>query len=75
MELQFEKGELQTLLALNIPWLTKLTCLQSAAHIEELIDEVPEVLKEELMAMKRLAEGIDYAHLVFSPLYYVKMRY
>jgi len=71
----FEKGELQKLLALEIPWLAKLTCLQTAQDIDALIDEVPEVLKEELLAMKRLAQGIDYARLVFSPLYYVKMRY
>jgi len=71
----FEKGELQKLLALNIPWLTKLTCLQTLAQIDELVEEVPEILKEELLSMKQLAKGIDYTHLVFSPLYYVKMRY
>ena len=71
----FEKGELQKLLALDIPWLTKLTCLQTLEEIEGLLDDVPEVLKEELWAMKRLAQKIDYASCVFSPLYYVKMRY
>ena len=71
----FEKGELQKLLALDIPWLTKLTCLQTVEQIEELIDDVPEVLKDELLAMKHLAQSITYKHLVFSPLYYVKMRY
>lgn len=71
----FEKGELQKLLALDIPWLTKLTCLQTLEEIEALLDEVPLALKEELLVLKNLAKSIGYAKHVFSPLYYVKMRY
>lgn len=71
----FEKGELQKLLALNIPWLTKLTCLQTLAQIDEILDMVPSELKGELLKLKELSKGISYANIVFSPLYYVKMRY
>jgi histidyl-tRNA synthetase len=71
----FEKGELQKLLALDIPWLTKLTCLQTLEEIEALLEEVPLALKEELLVLKNLAKSIGYAKHVFSPLYYVKMRY
>ena len=71
----FEKGELQKILALGIPWLTKLTCLQTVEELDELLDEVPEEIKEELLKMKVLSQGITYAKCVFSPLYYVKMRY
>ena len=71
----FEKGELQKILALGIPWLTKLTCLQTVEELDALLGEVPEEIKEELLKMKVLSQGITYAKCVFSPLYYVKMRY
>lgn len=71
----FEKGQLQKLLAFNIPWLTKLTCLQSLEELEAVIEEVPLELKEELEKLKTLSTQISYDNLVFSPLYYVNMRY
>lgn len=71
----FEKGELQKLLALDIPWLTKLTCLQTLEELEAVIKEVPGVLKVELEKLKVLSAHIAYDNVVFSPLYYVKMRY
>lgn len=71
----FEKGELQKLLALDIPWLTKLTYLQTVEEIDEILELVPSELKVELLRMKTLARTINYANSVFSPLYYVKMRY
>ena len=71
----FEKGELQKLLALDIPWLTKLTCLQTLEELETVIKEVPDVLKVELEKLKMLSAHIAYDNVVFSPLYYVKMRY
>jgi len=71
----FEKGELQKLLALDIPWLTKLTCLQTLAELEAVIQEVPAVLKGELEKLKALSVHIAYDNVVFAPLYYVKMRY
>lgn len=71
----FEKGELQKLLALNIPWLTKLTCLQTLEELEAVIDEVPLELKGELEKLKKLSEHLPACNVVYSPLYYVKMRY
>ncbi len=71
----FEKGELQKLLALNIPWLTKLTCLQTLDELEAVIDEVPLELKGELEKLKKLSEHLPACNVVYSPLYYVKMRY
>lgn len=71
----FEKGELQKLLALDIPWLTKLTCLQTLAELEAVIEEVPDILKGELEKLKALSVHIAYDNVVFAPLYYVKMRY
>ena len=71
----FEKGELQKLLALDIPWLTKLTCLQTLEELEAVISEVPDVLSVELEKLKALSAHMAYDNVVFSPLYYVKMRY
>lgn len=71
----FEKGELQKLLALDIPWLTKLACLQTEEQMDAIMDEVPSELRSELLKMKALAKNIEYSNVVFSPLYYVKMRY
>ncbi len=71
----FEKGELQTLLALDIPWLSTLACLQTEDEIDAILDEVPSILKEELLKLKALSQSIAYDNMVFSPLYYVKMRY
>ena len=36
---------------------------------------MPSVLKEELLKLKALSQNIAYDNMVFSPLYYVKMRY
>ena len=71
----FEKGELQKLLALDIPWLAKLTYLQTVEQIDAIVGDVPEEIKIELLKMKALAHNIGHTHMVFSPLYYVKMRY
>lgn len=71
----FEKGELQTLLALDIPWLSALACLQTEREMDAILDEVPLVLKDELLKLKALSQNIAYDNVVFSPLYYVKMRY
>ena len=71
----FEKGELQKLLVMDIPWLTKLTCLQSIKELDEVIDEVPDVLKEELLKLKKLFLEVEYKNVIFAPLYYVDMRY
>jgi len=60
---------------LDIPWLTKLTCLQTLKELEAVIPEVPDVLQVELKKLKELSAHIDYDNVVFSPLYYVKMRY
>jgi histidyl-tRNA synthetase len=71
----FEKGELQKLLAFNLPWLTKLTCLQTLQELEAILDEVPHELKGELQKLKDLSAHLPKENVVFSPLYYVKMRY
>jgi len=71
----FENGELQKLLSLEISWLKKLAKLQYPKDLQEVIDEVPLHVKEELLKMEEIKNKIDYDKVVFSPLYYAKMRY
>lgn len=71
----FKNANLEEILNLNIPWLSQLAYLQKVSDIDELIGEVPEVLKEELMKIKSLCEAINYPDIVLAPLYYAKMQY
>ncbi|WP_331774621.1 ATP phosphoribosyltransferase regulatory subunit [Sulfurospirillum sp. 1612] len=71
----FERGEIEKLLAFNIPWLNKLVKAQSLAQIEEVITIAPKNIADELLKMKKLQEGISYEKIVFSPLFYARMRY
>lgn len=71
----FEKAELQKILSLGIPWLEALACLQDPEDMDEVIAQVPQNLKVELLKMKELYEKIDCENVNFSPLYYVHMRY
>ncbi len=71
----FENGELQKLLSLDIAWLRKLAKLQHPEDLEEILDEAPLHVREELLRMKSMYDKIDYKKVVFSPLYYAKMRY
>jgi len=71
----FKNGNLEEILKKNIEWLDKLACLESAEDIKEVIDIVPNAIKEELLKMYRFGGGIEYDNITFSPLYYDKMRY
>jgi len=71
----FKNANLEELLRLDIPWLTKLAYLQDIDSIDEVIDEVDDDLKEELEKIKLLVQEISYDHIVIAPLYYAKMHY
>ncbi len=71
----FERGEVQKLFSLDIKWLDKLVKVQSLEQIDEVILEAPQNIKIELLKMKEMYEGITYKKIVFSPLYYARMRY
>jgi histidyl-tRNA synthetase len=71
----FERAELQKILSLRVEWLDKLACLQNPKDIDEVIKVVPNDIKIELEKMKKLYEKCDYDNVLFSPLYYVNMRY
>ncbi len=71
----FKNANLEEILNLNIPWLSQLAYLQNISQIDALIEEVPEVLKAELLKIKSLSEAINYPDIVIAPLYYAKMQY
>ncbi len=71
----FKNANLEALLKLDIPWLTKLTYLQKMEQIDEVISEVDDELKNELLKIKDLKDQIDYENIVIAPLYYAKMQY
>ena len=71
----FERGEIEKLFALNLPWLNKLVKTENLEQLDEVIEEVPGFLKDDLIKMREMRSEISYKRVVFSPLYYAKMRY
>ncbi len=71
----FETGNLEEILKINVDWLSKLACLQFVDDIKEVIKTAPKNIKEELEKMYQLSKKIEYKNILFSPLYYAKMRY
>ncbi len=71
----FKSANLEEILKLDISWLGKLSYLQNVKAIDEIIEDVDEELKEELLKIKNLVEKVSYDHIVIAPLYYAKMDY
>ena len=71
----FKNANLEAILKLDIPWLSKLTYLQKVEQIESVLEEVPDDIKVELQKIEVLCREIDYPDMVVAPLYYSKMRY
>ncbi len=71
----FKSANLEEILKLDIPWLSKLAYLQDAESIDEVMDEVDEELQFELGKIKLLVSQISYENIVIAPLYYAKMHY
>ena len=71
----FEKGEIGKLLSLDIQWLNKLVKTETLQQLDEVIELAPNDIKTELTKMRDMNQKITYNKVVFSPLYYAKMRY
>ncbi len=71
----FKSANLEEIFKLDITWLSKLASLQHISQIDEVIEEVPEVLKSELEKIKHLCDNISYENIAIAPLFYTKMRY
>ncbi len=56
-------------------WLTKLVYLQYVEQVDELLDIVPQTIREELLKMKELCSEIECENAVLAPMYYAKMLY
>ena len=69
----FEKGEIETLLDQNLPWLDATARAVSLKDVRALRAQAPEELKPCLDEILNL--GVDYEHIRVSLLYYSKMRY
>lgn len=71
----FRHVNIEKFLALKIEWLTQLVYLEKVEDIEPLLTLVPDVIREELLKIKKLCMGLEYPNLVIAPLYYAKMLY
>ncbi len=71
----FKSANLEEILKLDVPWLGKLSYLQDIEAIDEVIEDVDDELREELLKIKRLVKKISYDNVVIAPLYYAKMDY
>lgn len=71
----FRHLNIEKFLNLNIDWLTKLVYLQHVDEIDEIINEVPQTIKKELLKMRDLASEISYKKVVLVPIYYSNMLY
>ncbi len=60
---------------LRIEWLSELVYLQYVNQIDDVIDKVPDVIKQELQKMKDLCMETGCENAVLAPMYYAKMLY
>lgn len=71
----FRHVNIEKFLSLKLEWLTQLVYLEKVEQIESLIEIVPDVIREELLKIKKLCTGLQYPNYVIAPLYYAKMLY
>ncbi|MFK5881362.1 MAG: ATP phosphoribosyltransferase regulatory subunit [Sulfurospirillum sp.] len=71
----FERGEIEKLFSLKMPWLDGLVKTQSLEQLNAVMDIAPKDIQKELIKMREMNEKITYDRVVFSPLYYARMRY
>ena len=71
----FKNGEIGTLFSLNIDWLTKLIEVQEIKDLENILDILPDVLKDEAKKLIDIVNKVKYKNITLSPIYYSKMKY
>ena len=71
----FRHVNIEKFLALKIEWLTQLVYLENIEQIEPLLQIAPDVIRDELLKIKKLCAGLQYPNFVIAPLYYAKMLY
>ena len=70
----FHETNVEGLLALDFPWISKLVKLHKIEDLDEL-GEIPSDIQQELLLMREAVGKIGYKKVVLAPLYYAKMRY
>jgi histidyl-tRNA synthetase len=71
----FKNGEIRELLKLDIQWLTQLIHVSVANQLIQIIELVPEIIKNELKKLVDIASNIKYDNIIISPLYYGAWKY
>ncbi|MDP3302058.1 MAG: ATP phosphoribosyltransferase regulatory subunit [Sulfuricurvum sp.] len=71
----FRHVNIEKFLSLKLEWLTQLVYLEKVEQIEPLLQIVPDVIRDELLKIKKLCMGLQYPNYVIAPLYYAKMLY
>ena len=71
----FRYMNIEKMLVLAIPWLTRLVYMQYPSEIDAVVEIVPEAIKPELLKIKELCAELAYSNRVIAPLYYAKMLY
>jgi len=71
----FRHIRIEKFLSMGIDWLERLVYLHNPDQIDDVIDVVPEEIREELLKMKELSQSVSYKNSVLAPLYYAKMLY
>jgi len=71
----FQNIEIKKLLELKIDWLTKLIYLEKVEEIQDILKDLPDFLKDEVLAIQELAQNIKYKDVRVALLYYTKMDY
>ncbi|HIO96140.1 MAG TPA: ATP phosphoribosyltransferase regulatory subunit [Campylobacterales bacterium] len=65
---------IESILKLNIPWISKLVHIHSAKDLDDL-KGIPDDIQTELLLIKEAISKIEYQKVIVAPLYYAKMRY
>jgi histidyl-tRNA synthetase len=71
----FRHVNIEKFLGLKIEWLTQLVYLENIDQLESILTIVPDVIRDELLKIKKLCTGLEYPNFVIAPLYYAKMLY
>jgi ATP phosphoribosyltransferase regulatory subunit HisZ len=71
----FANGEIGKLLLLDIKWLSDLIYVQSIDDLRNIIDELPQDIKQQAQKLINISLDIDYENIIISPLYYSAMKY
>jgi ATP phosphoribosyltransferase regulatory subunit HisZ len=71
----FKNGEIATLFAMDIKWLSTLLKVASISDLENVKPMLPESLQVEVQKLLDVANEVTYENIAVSPLYYAPMKY